>query len=90
MLAERVTQWTENWKMDGRMEGRMEGRLEGQAAMLQLLLLQRFGNILDQDIQERLRDARPEQLEAWARRILDARSIGEVFAEDEDNIIAKQ
>ena len=74
MLAERVRQWTEDWKS--------EGRMEGQSAMLELLLLQRFGNMLDQDVQERLHHARPEQLETWARRILDARTIDEVFAED--------
>ncbi len=92
MLAERVKQWTEDWKkegleegrMEGLEEGRMEGRMEGQAAMLQLLLLQRFGNVLDQDVQERLQNARPEQLETWARRTLDARSIDEVLAEDGD------
>ena len=84
MLAERVKQWTEDWKKEGLEEGRMEGRMEGQAAMLQLLLLQRFGNVLDQDVQERLQNARPEQLETWARRTLDARSIDEVLAEDGD------
>lgn len=79
MLAERVRQWTEDWKK----EGLEKGRMEGQAAMLQFLLLQRFGNMLDQTIQDRLRNAQPEQLETWAGRILDARSIEEVFAEDE-------
>jgi hypothetical protein len=77
MLAERVKQWTEDWKL----EGRLEGKKEGQAALLQLLLLQRFGSMLDQDVQERLDNATSEQLETWGRRILDARSIDEVFAE---------
>jgi flagellar biosynthesis/type III secretory pathway protein FliH len=85
MLAERVRQWTEDWKSEGLKEGekkgRKEGRKEGQAALLQLLLLQRFGNMLDQDVQERLTHATSEQLETWGRRILDARSIDEVFEE---------
>ena len=94
MLAESVIQWTENWKREGeregKREGKKEGKKEGQAAMLQLLLLQRFGNIVDQEVQKRLHNARPEQLETWGRRILDARSIDEVFAEDQDNILAEQ
>ncbi len=53
MLAERVKQWTEDWKM----EGIKEGERKGQAALLQLLLLQRFGSMLDQDVQERLDNA---------------------------------
>jgi len=85
MLAERVKQWTEDWKMEGKLEGKLEGIKEGerkgQAALLQLLLLQRFGSMLDQDVQERLDNATSEQLETWGRRILDARSIDEVFAE---------
>ena len=50
--------------------------------MLQLQLLQRFGNMLDQNIQDRLQNARQEQMEIWARRILAARNIDEVFAVD--------
>jgi hypothetical protein len=89
MLAERVRQWTEDWKLEGKVEGKLEGKLEGikegerkgQAALLQLQLLQRFGSMLDQDVQERLDNATSEQLETWGRRILDARSIDEVFGE---------
>ncbi|WP_153306832.1 hypothetical protein [Desulfonatronum thioautotrophicum] len=48
--------------------------------MLQRLVNKRFGqNILDFHIQERLRKATPEQLNLWAERILDAKSVDEVF-----------
>ena len=90
MLAERVTEWTQKWKMEGRVEGRMEGRMEGEAqgeargrnAILSRQLSKRFGlNTLDIRMQERLRNATPEQLDRWAERILDAKTLEEVFEE---------
>ncbi len=90
MLAERVTEWTQKWKMEGRVEGRMEGRMEGEAqgeargrnAILSRQLTKRFGsNIFDIKLQERLRNATPEQLDHWAERILDAKTLEEVFEE---------
>ena len=86
MLAERVTEWTQKWKMEGeakgRMEGRTEGRMEGRNAILSRQLTKRFGyNILDIRMQERLRNATPEQLDRWAERILDAKTLEEVFQE---------
>lgn len=86
MLAERVTEWTQKWKMEGLKEGEAKGRMEGEAkgrsAILNKLLSKRFGQgILDIRIQERLRTATPEQLDVWAERILDAKTIDDVFAE---------
>jgi hypothetical protein len=96
MLAERISQWTEQAKheglMQGRMEGRMEGRregesfglLRGQAAILQRLLLKRFGQQLAEErLREKLEHAQPEQLELWAERILDAQSLDDVFREED-------
>ena len=72
----------EQWKQQGRMEGRMEGRLEGRNDILNRLLTKRFGHdILDIRMQERLRNATPEQLDRWAERILDAGTVEEVFEE---------
>ena len=65
----------EQWKQAGRMEGRGE--------ILQRLFAKRFGkNILDIDIQERLRKATPEQLDLWAEKLLDAKSVDEVFKDN--------
>ena len=73
----------EQWKQDGRMEGRMEGEVLGRQAILQRLVTKRFGqNILDIQFQERLRKATPEQLDLWAERILDAKSVDEVFKDN--------
>jgi predicted transposase YdaD len=96
MLAERITQWTEQAKNEGILQGRMEGRregesfgllrgkLEGQAAILQRLLLRRFGQQLAEErFREKLHNAQPEQLETWAERILDAQSLDDVFREED-------
>ena len=44
-------------------------------------LVRRFGP-LSPDITRRLSQSTPEQLEIWAERVLDARAIDEVFAEN--------
>jgi predicted transposase YdaD len=68
--------------MEGRMEGRTEGRTEGRNAILSRLLSKRFGlDVLDIRMQERLRNASPEQLDRWAERILDAKTVEDVFDE---------
>jgi predicted transposase YdaD len=82
MLAERIGEWTEEWKREGMLAGLQEGRMEGRSAILSRLLVKRFGpDVLDSDVQERLRTAGPEQLDLWAERILDAESVDELFAE---------
>jgi len=73
MLAETVTKWTKQWKMEGRMEGR--------AAVLERLLRKRFGAIAPMYL-ERIRSASIEQLDLWAERILDAKSIQEIFSQE--------
>ncbi|NCB00495.1 MAG: DUF4351 domain-containing protein [Clostridia bacterium] len=61
----------------------MEGETKGRNAILSRLLSKRFGqNIFDIRMQERLRTATPEQLDRWAERILDAKTVDEVFDEE--------
>ena len=75
-------QWMQEGLQKGRMEGRMEGEAKGRSAILNRQLAKRFGQgILDIRTQERLRTATPEQLDLWAERILDAKTIDDVFAE---------
>lgn len=52
----------------------------GQAKLLGLLIRQCFGALPEVDV--RLREATPEQLETWSLRILTAGSLEEVFAPD--------
>jgi flagellar biosynthesis/type III secretory pathway protein FliH len=95
MLAERVVSWTETWKQQGIQEGMQQGMQQGMQEGLQQgmqqgmqqgermvlarLLRRRFGR-LGPDIHARLEGATPEQLEAWAENILDAKSLEEVFS----------
>lgn len=87
MLAERVVEWTEKWKQQGIEQGLEQGieqgkrlgRLEGEATVLARQLARRFGP-LSAETRARLQQASSEQLEQWAENILDARTLGEVFA----------
>lgn len=66
----------------GLLEGRMEGRMEGQSELLQRQLRKRFGEVADrEDVLTRLKQASCEQLDLWAERILDARTLEEIFKE---------
>ena len=58
--------------------GRQEGRQEEAVAFLTTLLTQRFGP-LNETIQEQLCAARPEQLLAWGKKVLEAKALEEVF-----------
>ncbi len=86
MLAERVTEWTEEWKrqgleqgrLEGRQEGQLEGRQEGEAAILIRLLTLRFGP-LDESSLLRIRQADAETLLQWGERVLTAVVLEDVF-----------
>lgn len=81
MLAEQTIEWTKKWKMEGLQEGLHEGLHEGRSAMLRRLLAKRFDQQVDDiHVQERLRTATSDELDRWAERILDAKTIDEVFA----------
>lgn len=82
-IAERLrSEGRTEGRMQGQTEGRMEGEVLGRYAVLQRQLAKRFGRgILDFRTQERLRTATAGQLDLWAERILDARTIEDVFRE---------
>ena len=92
MLAENVQDWTQKWVMQGVQRGRMEGEILGmgkgraeglsigRSSLLGRLLARRFGAAFDARFQARLQSASVEQLDQWGERILDARTIEEVFA----------
>ena len=62
----------------GRVEGIREGRVEGERAVLERLLLRRFGP-LSPVVAGRLRQGSAADLEAWAENLLDARTPDDVF-----------
>jgi hypothetical protein len=94
MLATRAEQWVKQWQREGRRkglaegrqegrregleEGRQEGRQEGEAALLLRLLERRFGT-LPGWVMDRVRGAETGVLEEWGLRVLDARSIEDIF-----------
>ena len=87
MLADKLPLFSEKWISEGEarglQEGRKEGEAKGRAAILRRQLVKRFGkNIIDLRLQERLINSSPEQLDVWAERILDAKTIDEVFSDN--------
>lgn len=74
MLATRIKQWEQEILQ----KGIEKGLLSGEAVMLRRLLQLRFGE-LPTWVDERFEQATREDLECWCQRILDARSLSEVF-----------
>lgn len=65
----------------GRLEGRTEGRAEGIAIVLVRQLNRRFGP-LSAAVTDRIGNATADQLERWTERVLDARTLDDVFAQN--------
>jgi predicted transposase/invertase (TIGR01784 family) len=61
-----------------RLEGVREGMQQGEGSLLRRLLTRRFG-VLPSSIETLLAEANLDQLEIWGDRVLDARSLDEVF-----------
>jgi hypothetical protein len=64
----------------GRTEGRNEGRSEGRAETILRILQRRFGPLAE-DLVARLRTGSPADLDRWTDRVLDARTLADVFAD---------
>jgi len=94
MLHETVKEWPKQWlargreegreigRREGRQEGRQMGRREGERELLAQLLTQKFGD-LDEATRERLDRADLDTLQRWARHLLDASTLDEVWGETE-------
>lgn len=67
-------------KQEGREEGREAGSIEARIATLARLLHLRFGTLNDA-LPPRLHQATVQQLDGWLDRILDARTLDEVFSD---------
>ena len=75
MLTGRVEEWKRKWKD----EGIHEGIHEGTTNMLQQLLIGKFGTLSHETI-DRLQSADESQLQIWAKRLLTATTLNEVFS----------
>jgi predicted transposase YdaD len=84
MLAERMEGWFEEVarksKLEGVQQGMQQGMQQGECLLLQRLLARRFG-ALPAEVLARLAKASLEELEAWGDRVLEAKSLEEVFGE---------
>ena len=65
---------------EGRVKGRVQGRVEGQMELLLGLVGKRFGSVPPR-VRKRLAALKPDQLTSASLRLLDARTIDELFAE---------
>jgi predicted transposase YdaD len=70
----------EEGRRKGRLEGRHEGRLEGKCGLLEMILTRRFGPLPDW-AKQRLASASSEQLDQWAERALEVKSLQDVWVE---------
>jgi len=70
----------EQWEQQAMERGIERGIEQGEARLLKQLLSWRFG-ALPPWVESQLAGARPERLEAWAKRALDAPDLATVFAE---------
>jgi len=80
LRSEGMAQGLEQGIEKGMQKGMAEGMQTGERAVLIRLLSRRFGSLSAETL-SRLDNANQQQLEAWADRILDARTLEEVFLE---------
>ncbi|MBF0416584.1 MAG: DUF4351 domain-containing protein [Magnetococcales bacterium] len=66
----------------GEKRGEKRGEKKGEAKMLMRQLQRRFGTVPDW-ASEKIARSEPPSLEEWGLRILDARSLDDVFSEKE-------
>ncbi|HEX5345383.1 MAG TPA: transposase [Duganella sp.] len=76
--ARGLKQGRKEGRQEGRQEGLEQGRVEGGAAVLERVLMQRFGP-LPQTVRLKLAKASAGQLEAWADALASAQSLKQVF-----------
>ena len=79
-MQQGMQQGIEKGMATGIAKGIEKGIRQGLAQGLQRQLIRRFGP-LSPEVTRQLEHATPEQLEIWSDRVLDARTLGEVFIE---------
>ncbi len=77
-LAEKFDQWAEEYMRQGMEKGIEKGVGQGEALLLQRLLARRFGP-LPTAVIARIAAASVPEIETWGDRVLDAKSLDEVF-----------
>nr|VFK78934.1 MAG: conserved hypothetical protein (putative transposase or invertase) [Candidatus Kentron sp. SD] len=80
VIAREKPKWEQTFRQEGRLEGEAIGEAKGEAKLLFRQLSRRFQPLPD-GIFERIHGADPNTIEIWADRVLDAKSLDEVFSE---------
>ncbi|MBT8421340.1 MAG: Rpn family recombination-promoting nuclease/putative transposase [Gammaproteobacteria bacterium] len=75
-----MSQFAQDIRKTARQEALIEGEVKGEAKLLLGLLSHRFQS-LPNEVSKRVHSANPNDIETWARRVLDAKSLDEVFSE---------
>lgn len=81
MEQEKQMQYVTTIERNGIAKGLEQGLQQGGYRLLHRQLVRRFGP-LPTPIEERLKQADPEQLESWGEALLDAKSLQELFGAD--------
>lgn len=79
-MQQGMQQGVQQGRQEGRQEGLLEGEVKGEAKLLLRQLSRRFGP-LPNEITERIHTADPSTIERWADRVLDAKSLDDVFSD---------
>lgn len=80
-----VSNIAQEWIDEGKALGLLEGRTQGRASLLSRQLTRRFGP-LPAEVTARIDEAGTETLEAWGERLLNARTLDEVFAPEKASL----
>ncbi|MBF0141773.1 MAG: Rpn family recombination-promoting nuclease/putative transposase [Magnetococcales bacterium] len=81
MLADYIEQWNRDAKQQGWQDGKKDGRKEGESSVLLRQLRRRFPT-LPGWVEQKVLDANLDALAEWTDRILDARSLQDIFGDD--------
>ena len=92
MVSNIAQEWIDEGKALGLLQGDKrewrkgsEGMAQGEARLLTRQLTRRFGT-LPAEVTARMEDADTDTLETWADRLLDARTLDEVFAAEKSSL----
>ena len=69
------------WMAEGAAKGRAEGKAEGKAEMLLRQIRRRY-KALPSGIEDRVRAAGSDQLDEWSERLIDGKSLADIFGPD--------
>jgi predicted transposase YdaD len=85
MVSNIAQEWIDEGKAQGLLQGMEQGIARGQARLLTRQLTRRFGT-LPAEVTIRIDEADTETLDTWGERLLDARTLDEVFAPEKASL----